>query len=457
MKTALIGATLLDGNGGQPIENSIVIFEDDTIVEVGSEVDITVPLESKRVDVSGKCIIPGIVNGNVHLLDGWTFMMVSGAVEYLARYEGRLHEVIEEAAQIALKNGVTTVFDTYNALQPVTYARDRIASGSAIGARIFAAGNIVGMGGPFSADFAKKARETSTQTFCNRMDELFEAGVGRRLAALPPEEVRLIIREYLTKGIDMLKFAVSDHILEEFMNPHLTFSTRVQKVIAEETKAAGKPLLTHTTSLESLNDAVNLGADLLIHATMTAQVPIPDELISKIKEKNIYAGIQAVDDNYQNHLECSGSMMAGYAGGVHRDNAVRMIDQGVKVVLGTDAGCTDPDCLGDMPERDRLDRPWSLGEDHFHWFRAMHDLGMEPMDILQAATINVARAYKKDQLIGSIEIGKLADIVVLDNNPLQDVGNYRKIHSIYQSGRLVNADGLPTKRIVTDYPRAEPS
>lgn len=457
MKNALVGATLLDGNGGEPIENAIVIFEGDNIVDVGSAASVNVPEGANKIDVSGKFIIPGIVNGNVHLLDAWTFMMVSGTVEYLARFEGRLHEVIEEAAQVALKNGVTTVFDTYNALQPVLYARDRIASGAASGARIFAAGNIVGMGGPFSADFAKKARETSTNTFCNRMDELFEAGVGRRLAALPPEEVRLIIREYLSKGVDMLKFAVSDHILEEFMNPHLTFSARVQRVIAEETKAAGKPLLTHTTSLESLNDAVNLGADLLIHATLTSQVPIPDELIAEIKNKNIYAGIQAVHDDYQHHLECSGTMMAGYAGGVHRDNAVRMIKQGVKVVLGTDAGCTDPDCLADMSEGDRHERPWSIGEDHFHWFRAMHDLGMEAMDILQSATINVARAYKKDDVIGSIEVGKLADLVVLNENPLDSVDNYAKIHAVYQAGNLVNTDTLPTKKIVTEYRRSEPS
>tara|TARA_R110002074_G_scaffold363799_1_gene537148 strand:+ start:333 stop:1706 length:1374 start_codon:yes stop_codon:yes gene_type:complete len=457
MKNVLVGATLLDGNGGEPVENAAIVFEGDAIVDVGPEDTVDLPAEANKIDVSGKYIIPGIVNGNVHLLDAWTFMMVSGTVEYLARYEGRLHEVIEEAAQVALKYGVTTVFDTYNALQPVTYARDRIASGSALGARIFAAGNIVGMGGPFSADFAKKARETSTNTFCNRMDEMFEAGVGRRLAALPPEEVRLIIREYLSKGVDMLKFAVSDHIIEEIMNPHLTFSARVQKVIAEETRAAGKPLLTHTTSLESLNDAVNLGADLLIHATLTSQVPIPDSLIEDIKRKDIYAGIQAVHDDYQSHLECSGNPMAGYAGGVHRDNAVRMIKQGVKVVLGTDAGCTDPDCLGDMTEHDQKDRPWSIGRDHFHWFKAMRDLGMEPMDILQAATINVARAYKKDGLIGSIEVGKLADFVVLNENPLENVDNYAKIHAVYQAGSLVNTDALPTNKIVTEYRRSEPS
>ncbi|MFN9968872.1 MAG: hypothetical protein ACK58T_03145, partial [Phycisphaerae bacterium] len=115
---------------------------------------------------------------------------------YLARFEGRLHEVIEEAAQIALKGGCTTVFDTWNALEPVLKARDRINAGAAPGARIFAAGNIVGMGGPFSADYSMQSRKYISQTFADRMDRLFDAGVGRRLSTLPPEQVRPIIRDY---------------------------------------------------------------------------------------------------------------------------------------------------------------------------------------------------------------------------------------------------------------------
>ncbi|POR06031.1 amidohydrolase family protein [Diaphorobacter sp. LR2014-1] len=455
-KTVIAGATLIDGTGGAPVPDAVVVIEGDRILAAGSRNGSTLPEAANVIDAAGKFVIPGIINSNVHLLDAWTMMIGIGTVEYLARFEGRLHEVIEEAAQIALATGQTTVFDTYNALQPVLYARDRIASGQAAGARIFAAGNIVGMGGPFSPDFSKKARETSSQTFCNRMDALFEEGVGRRLAALPPEEVRLIIREYLGKGIDMLKFAVSDHILTEWLNPHLTFSARVQRVIAEETRAAGKPLLTHTTSLESLNDAVSLSADILIHATFTSKVPIPDELIEEIVKKNISAEIQPVTQEFQCHLEQTQQPMTIYAGGVHQQNTVKMIEAGVQILLGTDAGCTDPDCLADMPEADKADRPWSLGNDHTHWLKAMGQLGMKPMDLLLAATSNVARAYNKDDVLGTVTAGKFADLLILDADPLADVENYRRIDTIFQGGRKVDRSTLPTKKVVTAYPRSEP-
>lgn len=456
-QTAIVGATLIDGNGGAPIPDAVVLFENDRFVAAGPRSGSTLPEGTDQIDASGKFLIPGLINANVHLLDGWTFMVGTGTVEYLARFEGRLHEVIEEAAQIALTNGMTTVFDTFNALQPVLYARDRIATGKAVGARIFAAGNIVGMGGPFSADFSLKARETTSQAFCDRMDALFEVGVGRRLAALPPEEVRLIVRDYLTKGVDMLKFAISDHILSEYMNPHLTFSARVQRVIAEEAWAAGKPLLSHTTSLESLNDAVTLGVDAMMHTSLTAGVPIPDDMIEQIIKKKIWAEIQPVHDEYQQHLETSGSMMAGYAGGVHRENIKRLIAADAPILLGTDAGCTDPDCLADMSEGDRHERPWSIGGDHFHWLRAMRQLGMKPMDMLLAATKNIAVAYKKDADLGTVEAGKYADFLILEANPLDDEDNYKRIAMIFQNGRKIDRSALPVKRLVTQYPRFEPA
>ncbi len=437
--------------------NAVILIDKGRIKSVGARNGSSLPEGTKRVDATGHYVLPGLINANVHLLDAWAFMIGIGTVEYLSRFEGRLHEVIEEAAQVALANGMTTVFDTYNARQPVLFARDRIASGKAQGARIYAAGNIVGMGGPFSADFSKPARATSTRAFCDRMDVLFEAGVGRRLAALPPEEVRAIIRDYLASGVDLLKFAVSDHIIAEYANPHLTFSKRVQRVIAEETRAAGKPLLTHTTSLESLNDAVELGVDAMMHANLTAVVSIPDELIEQIIKKTVWCEIQPVTDDYICACLPTNPMVAGYGGGVHKDNTVRLIRAGAPILMGTDAGCTDPDVLADMPQAEQNDRPWTLGQDHFHWFKAMGAMGMKPMDMLQAATRNVARAYGKEDLLGTVEAGKVADLLVLEADPLANPDNYRRIHAIYKDGVAIDRQTLPMRKIVTAYPRCEPA
>ena len=145
---AVVGGTLIDGNGGAPLRDAVILMEGGRFRAVGRRADMPVPAGASVIDVTGQYVLPGIMNGNVHLLDA-IMMMGKGGAEYLARVEGRLHEVIEEAAQISLRGGCTTVFDTWNALAPVLKARDRINEGKAAGARIFAAGNIVGMGGPF--------------------------------------------------------------------------------------------------------------------------------------------------------------------------------------------------------------------------------------------------------------------------------------------------------------------
>lgn len=97
----------------------------------------------------------------------------------------------------------------------------------------------------------------------------------------------------------------------------------------------------------------------------------------------------------------------------------------------------------------------TLGNDHFLWHRSMHQLGMKPMDILMASTLNVAKAYHKQDVIGSIEVGKWADILILGGNPLEDIENFQSIDTIIQAGKIIDRDTLPVKKVVTQYPRME--
>lgn len=451
---AVVGSTLIDGNGGKPMEGVTVVIRDGKFEQIGPRGAIDVPGAADVINAEGKFVLPGLMNSNVHLLDGIMMMGIGGA-EYLARFEGRLHEVIEEAAQIALRGGVTTVFDTWNALAPVLKARDRINSNQVPGARLFAAGNIVGMGGPFSPDFSSQSRRVISKTFADRIDNLFEAGVGRYLSTLPPNEVRAIIRDYIDHGIDFLKVAVSDHLIGlcGWRSPYFTFSDRVLRVIAEEVRRAGIPLLTHTTSLESLNAAVELETEVMIHATITAQTPIPDELLERMALGSGWSEIQPTTKCFQDHMDRTSHPWAPYAGGVHDENTIRLIRAGAPIILGTDAGCTDPDVLHDLPEEEIVDRPWSLGEDHFVWLKAMVEKGMKPMDAILATTRHVAKAYNKLDQYGTVEAGKVADLVVVDSDPLEDINNIRKLSTIIKDGKVVDTVGLPVNPLVTQYPR----
>ena len=172
-------------------------------------------------------------------------------------------------------------------------------------------------------------------------------------------------------------------------------------------------------------------------------------------KKRVWGEIQPVTNAFQALLDASGNMLAGYAGGVHRESTMRLIRAGAPILMGTDAGCTDPDDLCDHPPVLLSDRPWTLGKDHFLWFRSMHEMGMKPMDILMAATRNPALAYGKDHLIGTIAPGRYADILVLEADPLADVENLSRIQTILQAGRVIDSASLPVKKVVTDYPRME--
>ncbi|WP_033291679.1 amidohydrolase family protein [Amycolatopsis jejuensis] len=445
--TAFVHATVIDGLGGTPLRDGTILVEDGRFTAVG---DVPVPPGAEVVDLRGRWVVPGFVNGNVHLLDG-IMMMGIGGIEYLARHEGRLAEVIEESAQVALRSGVTTVFDTWNATAPVLAARDRIAAGTVPGARIFAAGNILGFGGPFGADFNLAASQVISPTFAARISALFEAGVGPHLSLLPAREVRPIVRDYLARGVDLVKVGITDHLtgIWGFERSYLMFSERVLRVIAEEAHEAGLPLLSHTMSVEGLESAIDLKTDVLIHASITSQRPIPHELVDAMAQSGSAAGLQTVTSAYQHRLESAGTIWAGYGGGVHTTNEKLILAAGVPVILGTDAGCTSHDVLADNGEVGDPERPWTLGTDHLAWGRGIVEKGMTPMQALVAATSAVARAYGKDADLGSITPGRRADLVVLREDPLVNVTAWGAVTDVYQDGTRVDRDRLPLEPLVT--------
>ena len=110
------------------------------------------------------------------------------------------------------------------------------------------------------------------------------------------------------------------------------------------------------------------------------------------------------------------------------------------MLLATDAGMMDPDAAESMKPKMRVERPTELGEAHFLWFKAMVEKGMTPMDAIVSATRNIAAAYHKLDQLGTLEAGKLADLVVLDADPLQDVNNIRKISMVMKDGQVVDRD-----------------
>jgi hypothetical protein len=135
-------------------------------------------------------------------------------------------------------------------------------------------------------------------------------------------------------------------------------------------------------------------------------------------------------------------------------NVNNLIRVGAHLMLGNDGMLLPPEIATDpmiskswqAPGEDNVN---DLGKGHFVWFKAMEEKGCDAMTMLKAATRNIAVAYGKDRDLGSIEVGKIADVILLDEDPLASWRNYQSIHAIIKDGVRVERDSLPTRAILT--------
>lgn len=465
---ALTGGTIIKATGESPIVGSMVLIENGRISKISA--DTTVPPGYRQIDVTGKWITPGLIDSNVHLI----LMTVP---EFFIKYEDRLTDIAIQSAQIGLKYGLTTMPDTWGPLTPLLEARDRINEGEFVGSRVLVAGNIIGTGGPFSQSFmggwpasglTLRYSGWVKPAIQRRIDALWEDDVGPEMVAMTPDEAALTLRNYIAKGVDFVKVGVSGHGLGR-AEP-LLFSSEALHAMREEARKAGIPFVTHTFTVESLRLAVELDPDLLVHPNVMNPPwqyasPLQKEairsLIETIADKGIYAGLMSIPEKEQARIyaewdfrehtdepylnEIMVNRQLGMAATTFEERAVGIrvwLDGGVKFTLATDQGPDTAD-LGPVV--------WGrLGRMHFDRMIGLQDVGASPMDILIAATRNGANAYGLGDELGTVEEGKIADLLVLDANPLSDIANMRKINMVIKDGQIIDRDSLPTVNVL-DY------
>jgi imidazolonepropionase-like amidohydrolase len=461
----LTGATLLDGTGAAPLPDAAIAVSGGRITWVGPAAELgrsgrepgTELARGERrqdadgvggreiIDVSGTYVTPGLMDGNVHLV-------LNCDPEILLAYDpGHYDELVTEAAQVALRAGITTVFDTWGPLEAVRRVRDRINAGEVTGSRIFCAGNIIGNGGPWSPDFFAAYGEHLNPATVERVNRHWEQGVGAELTWMPADDLRGAVRDYIaTSGIDFVKYASSAHAHYRF----LALSPGAQRAIVEEAHAAG--LLAQACALtpEALKTTIDAGVDLLQHGNSTGLHPIPQETLQTIVERGLPCGALIYTDRRLDALRADPGLAAPAREGsvIKKENARRLIAAGAMLVQVTDAGVFGPRArtspwVGQMYRAP--DMPISLGDAHILWIRSAIEAGMAPMAALVASTRDVARAYRKDDQFGTVEAGKHADLLVLDADPLADPGNYARIAHVMRGGELIDRDRLPERPVLT--------
>jgi imidazolonepropionase-like amidohydrolase len=439
---AIVGGTVIDGNGGPPIESAVVLVKGQRIAAIGT--DVPVPAGCKTLDARGQYLIPGLMDANVHLV-------LDLLPPTLIRYENRYDELALEAAQVSLRSGVTTVFDSWGPRSFLIKARQAINTGRAPGSRIFLAGNIVGLGGPYSEDFFAAARTAVTEGYADELNAHWQENVGPELLWMSPEQVREQLQTYTRSGINFLKYAVTGHSATDMQ--YIAFSPRVQRVIVEEARRAGLTVQTHTTTIEGVHLAVEAGVDLLQHADITGPRPMPQETVEFLVEKRVNCALLANTDvalSWYRSQEGSNKPLSRYL--IADQNARALLSAGAVPLLSTDGGlfsattARSPLWKKHVPPQESLLR---FGEGHFHWLRAVEQKGLKAMDGLLAATRNIARAYGVDRDLGTLEAGKLADLLVLERNPLQAAEHYRSIRWVIKDGAVVDRTSLPQQKLLT--------
>jgi hypothetical protein len=363
----------------------------------------------------------------------------------MIRYEGRYDEVAIEAAQLALKGGVTTVFDTWGPRDPLIRARSAIADGRPIAARIYLCGNWVGLGGPYSPDMRPNFREAVGDPFAERNNALFEVNVGEELTRMPVEEMRQEVRQYVQTGIDFVAYPVNLH--RTGASQFIVFSLRVQRMIVEEAHNAGLPVAAmFVTTEEGIHLALDAGADMVFSFQSRGKA-MSVETLASIAQRGIafYTAVAPTDDLEWYRRQRSPDVAVREAADLDHRGLIRA---GAFLIASSPSGVFTEDQI----------KAWGgwapgayaqLGEGHVRGLQALQQKGMTPMGALMTATRNVARAFKVDKDLGTLEPGKLADLVVLNSNPLDDPQNYLDIHLVMKEGKVIDRDALPTQMLRT--------
>ena len=458
---AIVGATVFDGTGAAAVSDATIVVRGKRIVAVGPRASVRVPTGARIVDGTGKFATPGFIDTNVHL-------SLYNNGESMVRYEDRFLDIVVEAAQTELKYGITTVRDSYGALVPLVAIRDSIAKGKLLGPRMLVAGNIVGWGGPRSPLFSNA---TPTTYFDERMMDFIAQGAGEELLDMAPDSLRVAIDAYLDKGPNFVKYGGTAHT-----NNLITFSPRQQEALVEEVHKRGLFAETHSTNPEPLRISVLAGIDLIQHPEIH-NVPIPADLLKLIVDRKVICSIlsnsitgkpwkdylkaqQRTDsaraDSVKNDsLKAMARPKTGWElrrereakrNFVRRANAEALIKGGCITTPSTDTYLSGAPEFSRTP---RVDAHLMPGTATLAAIEGLVELGMTPAQALVSATKNGAIASQGLKDFGTIEPGKLADILLLDADPLADIHNIRKLSFVMKEGRIVDRSRLPEKPVWT--------
>ncbi|MFC1937716.1 amidohydrolase family protein, partial [Chloroflexota bacterium] len=403
----LKGKRLIDANGGEPIQNAVMVIEGQRIKEVGSEGKVSVPAGAEVIDMGDCTLMPGIIDCMAGAAGPKSIFFKSRRV---ARYETppQLQELYALlACQIYLELGLTTVMDTrsHGSMYGVPHTAEMVAVREAINNGLFAGPRVV-VGGMATITNAHLAYPRSY------------IKVPPELTADGPWELRKQVRRQLRMQCDFVKTCASSGAGAHGEELNVRNMTQEETdAIVDECHAFGKLCSCHCFTAESQKRVVRAGMDMIYHIVST-----DDEAIDMIKKANtviIPTLAHRADRDIVDEAKSGASEDILNKRRIIQaecfENFKKMYQAGVRLAMGTSHG------------------GW-----HAFEMELYVDLGMPPMEAIQTATKYAADALWLGKDTGTLDVGKYADVIAVNGDPLADI----KVLGDRENIRMVMREGI---------------
>ena len=419
---ALIGARLIDGTGQDPLENAALVIQGDTLSAVGPADSVKFPSDAAVIDCHGQTIIPGLISDHSHvgLVDGLSIKPENYNRENILR-QLRQYEAY----------GVTTV--TALGLNGSLFyeVREQQHAGKSPGADLF--GAFRGIGAPSGAPPAAVVPVST--------DQLYRPETA--------EDARTVVREIAAGHPDLIKIWVDD-----LLGTSPKMKPEIYSAVIDEAHRAGVRVAAHIYYLQDAKAVLRAGADIIAHGVRDQ--PVDAEFIDEMKARSAwYIATINLDECFyifaeqpawikepffQNALQpalkaqlsdpaylektLKGPRVPIFKKAVatNQANIKALYDAGVKVAFGTDSGAIPPRIPGFAEHRE---------------LQLMVTSGLTPLQAINCATSRAAALLGLSDR-GVLAPGKLADLVVLTANPLDDIMNTEKIAAVWHRGKKVS-------------------
>jgi imidazolonepropionase-like amidohydrolase len=415
-KIALKGARLIDGTGKPAIENSVLVIDGDHILAAGKAGSISIPKDADVKDISGKTIMPALINLHGHL-----GLSSNGADSVAGHYT---EENVVKQLNKYLSYGVATVASFGQDEDEIYKVRDAQHKGTIGGARLYTAGHGF-------LEYTGKANPTDHRYRPQNPDEA-RADV-RELATHHPDYIKMWVDDGLGHGTKMQP-AMYQAIIDEAHKQHIrVFAHEFYLADAKGLLAAGVDGFAHSIRDQAVDNEVmqamkargvflipTLVRDEVLFAYADNLKWLDDPFFHAGFEPAALAFVRSPEnvDKIRKDPDIE-KYRAGLAMG--KKNLKTLSDNGVKIAFGTDSG---------IPTR-------FPGYLEHRELQLMVEAGLSPMQAIVAATGTNAEILGGAKTFGTLQAGRRADFLVLDANPLDDIHNTEKLSAVWQSGKVV--------------------